>query len=93
MAQALYVAPVTVSKWMESPEASGQWIPVKHLQALLAELGQHHMDNGAVQVALTELLNDHFLQLCGRRSYPEDKLFELIDMLTGRHGRNGVFQP
>lgn len=76
------VAPVTVSKWMEDPATgSGQDITVKHLQSLLIYAGEN-LQNLPLQNAVDELMQDHFLNLCFRRAYPEEKVFAVVEMLT-----------
>lgn len=82
------VQPVNVSKWMEDPFGSGQDIPVKHLQVLLASAG-NNLTNLPLQHAVDELLQDHFLNLCHRRAILEDKVFEIVEALTG-NGKQAV---
>lgn len=77
------VQPVSVSKWMEDPFNSGQDITVRHLQTLLATAGEK-LTNFPLQNAVDELLQDHFLNLCHRRTILEDKVFEIVDALTGK---------
>jgi len=83
VASALLLAPVTISKWMESPEESGQQIPVKHLQSLLSLVGEN-LANHAAQLATDELMQEYFLNLYHRRCYPTEKVFEFIEMLQGQ---------
>ena|SRR5690242_3687717 len=89
VAAACLVGTDSVNKWKQDPEKSGQDIPVRHLQTLLS-LGGEHLDNIAAQMALEELINEHFLKLCHRRSYLEDKVFEMIQTLTGQNGKVAV---
>jgi hypothetical protein len=83
VAAACLVGIDSVNKWKQNPEASGQDIPVKHLQTLLSLAGEH-LANIPAQLALEELLQDHFLNRCHRRCYPTEKVFAFIDMLQGQ---------
>lgn len=86
------VAPVTVSKWMEEPvTGSGQDITVKHLQSLLIYAGEN-LGNLLLQNAVDELMQDHFLNLCFRRAYPEEKVFAVVELLTSEPTRKAVNQ-
>jgi len=89
VAAACLVSTDSVNKWKQNPEESGQDIPVKHLQTLLALAGQH-LSNYPAQLALEELLNEHFLSQCHRRCYLEDKVFEMIQTLIGQHVKPAV---
>ena|ERR1051325_1509418 len=86
VAAACLVSTDSVNKWKQNPQASGQDIPVKHLQTLLSLAGER-LTNLSVQLALEELLQDHFLNRCHRRAYPVEKVFEFVEMLTGRNGK------
>ena len=77
------VTPITVEKWKESPDESGQVIPVKHLQSLLTAVGEQ-LENHAVQIAADEVMQEYFLNLYHRRCYPTEKVFEFIEMLQGQ---------
>lgn len=86
VAKIVLVAPVTVSKWMEDERGSGQDIPVKHLRSLLAEAGAR-LGNLPLQNGVDELLQEHFLALCYRRAYLEDRVVQFIEMLQGQGAR------
>jgi len=85
VAAACLVGTDSVNKWKQNPDVSGQDIPVKHLQTLLSLAGEH-LANIPAQLALEELLQDHFLSRCYRRCYPEEKVFRFIEMLQGQNG-------
>lgn len=77
-------SPGYVEKWGEDPEGkSGQDITVRHLQTLLTLAGEQ-LANLAAQNAADELIQDHFLNLFYRRSFPEDRVFQFIEMLQGQ---------
>lgn len=88
VAAACLVSPDTVNKWKQNPEGNGQDLPLKHFQTLLAMTGEN-LTNLAAQNAADELLQDHFLGLCFRRAYPEEKVFAVIDMLASGVGKKG----
>jgi hypothetical protein len=84
IAAACLCQPGYVQKWGEDPDGkSGQDITVRHLQTLLALAGER-LDNLAAQNAADELIQDHFLSLFHRRAYPEEKVFQFIEMLAGQ---------
>lgn len=84
VAAACLCQPGYVQKWGEDPDGkSGQDITVRHLQTLLALAGQQ-LSNHAAQVAADELMSEHFLALFYRRAYPEEKVFQFIEMLQGQ---------
>jgi hypothetical protein len=71
------ITPGQVYKWRESPDASGQTVPIKQLQIILGE-SKKHLDNIALQSLVSELLNDHFASLCGRGVMLQEKVAEII---------------
>ena len=72
-----------VNKWKLDPDEDGQIIPFIHVLNLFSMCGAQ-LTNLAAQNALDELLCDHILNLCYRRAYLEDKVFQFIDMLAGQ---------
>lgn len=82
IAGACMVSPESVNKWKQSPTGNGQVIPLIHFQTLLAMVGDN-LTNLAAQNACDEILQDHLLGLCFRRAYPEEKVFAVVEMLSG----------
>lgn len=80
VASACLVAPVTVNKWKGDPSGSGQPIPFSKLQVLLAMCGER-LTNLGLQNLTDELLNEHILALCFRVAYPQERVFQVIEML------------
>src|SRR5688500_4534906 len=81
VAAACLVATDTVNKWKQDPTGNGQDIPVKHLQTLLTLVGEN-LTNLPAQNACDELLQFHFLGLCLRRAYLEERVFQMVELLT-----------
>jgi len=81
VAAACLVSVESVNKWKQNPVGNGQDIPVRHLQTLLACVGES-LTNLAAQNAADELLADHFLNLCHRVAYPTEQVGQFIDMLA-----------
>lgn len=81
IAQICVVTEAMAYKWTQDPERSGQWIPLKHLQTILAE-SKKHLENLKLQSLISELLNDHFATLCGRRVMLEEKIADIIFALS-----------
>ena len=77
------VKPITVRKCTEDPNGSGQDITFAHFQDFLAAAGEN-LTNLPLQNAIDELLADHVLNLCYRRAYLEEKVFQFIEMLSGQ---------
>lgn len=84
VAGVLRLQPITVRKAMQDPSGSGQPITVKNLQGLLLFAGQH-LANLTLQNHVDELLQEHFLNLCHRSAYPQEKIFLVMDVLRNGH--------
>lgn len=68
----------TARKWTQDPEISGRDIPFVKFQDILREAGRdEQINNLPLQHLVNELLNDHVLGLCHRRSILQEEAYEI----------------
>ena len=85
------VTPITVEKWKESPDESGQVIPVKHLQSLLTAVGEHQISVRVMPGAEWHEAYAERIDFIANEITPQTVIHEVAHVIQIRN--DGIYSP